>query len=269
MANGSSAEFNHWCARMNTKNCQVARPRPQSRTGCSSCGSSIRLALTLVELLVVIAIIGALMALVIPAVRSARATGGNASCKNNLRQIGLALEMHANELKKFPTDGENGYGICAFILPFIEQQPLYHRLKPTSLPRQIAVARSDLGGMTISTLLCPAWNSRPKTMLELGRGTYMGTRELFPWKCPPSSVRDAKSNTISVGEIQAEQAWALPGTADALPPQNPDGVFGSRHPGGANFVFCDGSVHFIGDDVDPAVFKALCTINEGDAAVGW
>jgi prepilin-type N-terminal cleavage/methylation domain-containing protein/prepilin-type processing-associated H-X9-DG protein len=57
---------------------------------------SAKRAFTLVELLVVIAIIGVLVGLLLPAVQSARASARSASCKNNMRQIGLALHQYCD-----------------------------------------------------------------------------------------------------------------------------------------------------------------------------
>lgn len=80
---------------------------------------------TLVELLVVIAIIGILVGLLLPAVQAAREAARRVQCSNNLKQQGLAIQMHHDQYRYFPPGGYNPWGgvgsWATHILPFVEQ----------------------------------------------------------------------------------------------------------------------------------------------------
>ena len=78
-------------------------------------------AVTLVELLVVLAIIGALLALLFPAVQGARNQARLGVCKNHIRQIGMAAANH-NETGLRPPQPASDWPVV--ILPWIEEQPL-------------------------------------------------------------------------------------------------------------------------------------------------
>lgn len=89
---------------------------------------------TLIELLVVIAIIAVLIALLLPAVQQAREAARRTQCKNNMKQLGLALHNYHDTYQKFPMsfciDGNysvTGSGKSWFvgILPYIDQAPLF------------------------------------------------------------------------------------------------------------------------------------------------
>lgn len=84
---------------------------------------------TLIELLVVIAIIAILIALLLPAVQQAREAARRTSCRNNLKNIGLALHNYHDTIGVFPFGFDERETLwSAMILPQIEQANLYNTL---------------------------------------------------------------------------------------------------------------------------------------------
>lgn len=118
--------------------------------------SSRRRAFTLIELLVVIAIIAVLIALLLPAVQQARESARRTQCKNQLKQLGLALHnYHDTFITTMPTGYiyeagagnatppalrvmNNGWGWGTMILPYIDQAPLYNTFGSTGNSPNVA-----------------------------------------------------------------------------------------------------------------------------------
>jgi prepilin-type N-terminal cleavage/methylation domain-containing protein/prepilin-type processing-associated H-X9-DG protein len=306
-------------------------------------------AFTLVELLVVIAIIGMLVALLLPAIQSAREAGRRTQCVNNLHQLGLAVLSYENEKKCFPPgcrgDGiqyDENWGWGAFILPYLEYDGLYKQLGVDSRKLMALFATSN-GPALLQTRLtvfrCPT-DSTPSLLpadlrdffgngntnkILLGTANYAACQGLLDFGSNNSGaaeanngvfynnsaittqqISDGMSKTFMLGERDQRAAaayWAgtrnpeggchwgvyecrgrvsmlfnnnqLNTAYSPVPVPNSstqgsftNGVnycdcsshgFDSSHPGGANFVFCDGSVHFILDDID---------FNNGGYAIG-
>ncbi len=93
---------------------------------------------TLVELLVVIAIIGILVALLLPAIQAAREAARRAQCQNHLHNICMAVLNYESANKRYPvgfvsqTDSDEAWGWGVFILPYLEEQAIYDRLRPSA-----------------------------------------------------------------------------------------------------------------------------------------
>lgn len=143
---------------------------------------------TLIELLVVIAIIAVLIALLLPAVQQAREAARRSQCKNNLKQVGLALHNYHEAQGVFPYATANT-GQCftasgdlvtnhtgwLMLLPYIDQAPLYNQFNfnmatgirntggGTLLGGATSPANTNLALSTnvLKALLCPSDNGSP------------------------------------------------------------------------------------------------------------
>ncbi len=126
---------------------------------------------TLIELLVVIAIIAILIALLLPAVQQAREAARRTQCKNNLKQLGLALHNYESTFSTLPPGSLANplvFSAQARLLPYLDQAGLENLLNysvPPNLPGTgydvTLVTRNDNAGkQTLSVMLCPSDGDR-------------------------------------------------------------------------------------------------------------
>jgi prepilin-type processing-associated H-X9-DG protein len=210
-----------------------------------------------------------LIALLLPAVQSAREAARRAQCVNNEKQIGLAMHNFHSSNNVFPKpaitdkDGKPLLSWRVAILPYIEHKDLYDRFKldePWDSPHNKALLKE-----MPTTYLCPSRSYK---------GDYTTTYQLMvgpgamfekDGETGIQHITDGTSNTIMVLEAETPVPWSKPDDLVFDPNAKPSFYgAGSNHPGGFNAVFGDGSVRFLKKSISLQVFKALLTRAGGE-----
>jgi prepilin-type N-terminal cleavage/methylation domain-containing protein/prepilin-type processing-associated H-X9-DG protein len=193
-------------------------------------GCAVRRGFTLIELLVVIAIIAILIGLLVPAVQQVREAANRTQCDNNLKQVVLGAHSCHDTYKVFPplcaecadpsnpscystsgVFGRHNYTMFQFLLPFLEQNSIYHKLS-------ISGYAGGQYQQVIPVLLCPSDPSTSGGKSETSYGgannwgvsNYAGNFYVFgdPAKGTtngaarmPASFPDGTSSTIAFAEV--------------------------------------------------------------------
>jgi hypothetical protein len=215
-----------------------------------------------------IATTGVMVALLLPAVQSARHAARRMSSGNNLKQIGIALHNYHDSYKQFPVgesptnkykDGKPLLSWRVHLLPYLDQEPLYNKFKmdePWDSPHNI-----QLLDQIPPVYVCPHYELGNRTVYQAPQGanTALGSGKRVRF----ADITDGTSQTIAVIEAGPERAvpWTKPDglTLDA------DDPVGSVAAENATFqvLFCDGSVQSISTAISADIFKWMTLINDG------
>lgn len=198
---------------------------------------------TLIELLVVIAIIAILIALLLPAVQQAREAARRTQCKNNLKQIGLAIHNYADAFGQVPPSAtllagvaSSSWSVHGRILPYLDQANLFNVVDLSKgWSGQMAI-----DGLRIPTYVCPsdakAMTTRDDTSPKLCPTTYgVNYGTWFVWdpatgaggngvfhpnaRIGFSAITDGTSSTLLISEVKSWSPYHrnVPPTSTTIP----------------------------------------------------
>jgi len=175
-----------------------------------------KLGFTLIELLVVIAIIAILIALLLPAVQQAREAARRSTCKNNMKQIGLALHNYHETFGVFPMpwmisvlDEETFAGLNMnthswgeMVLPFLDQAPLQDDINFSVPPASAGTPQAIINAVA-SFLAPPGYNAAQLAAMVTNESAVSATLPVF--NCPSTQ---GGPRVDRYGHIEAESLLA-------------------------------------------------------------
>ena len=215
-----------------------------------------------------IVVIGGLLALLLPAIQSARSAARRASAANNLKQIALAMHNYHDTYKCFPTNildeaGKPKRSWRTALLPYLEQGPLarsYNDNVAWDAPENASVRN-----IVLPLFRSPSFNDPRQTdtnfvAIQDGSASIMEDNVFRKMH----DITDGTSNTIIAAEVTGLGIrWAEPRDITI----NEFIGYLQRDPGGqggTNVMFADGSVRFISKNIDTQTLRALVTRNGGE-----
>tara|TARA_R100000789_G_scaffold81517_1_gene76776 strand:- start:353 stop:1102 length:750 start_codon:yes stop_codon:yes gene_type:complete len=213
----------------------------------------------------------------IPAVYTPRHVARRSICKNNLKQLGLAMHFYYDDHKMFPSPkGDFGnelppYSWRIALLPYVEESQLFDRYNFSE--EWNGPSNASMNSIQLTLFLCPEnplrTGDHPRT--ETDYVGIIGDETIFSDGHPTKfhDISDGTSNTLMFGELlNSDIHWMEPRDLDfnAISKRINSGGVGisSDHEGGANVAFVDGMVRFLSEDIEPNVLRALMTKSGGE-----